>query len=444
MKKLVSLILTIVMLFSLSACGKEQSNESVSQKKDSKNADGEYFEFYDAELVPKGNGKYTLDFKIKCNLPEEIKLPGTNNIEFKYNYLDEEGIVVDKGLFVIHNVQAGEIVKASAFDNNQLYDIKFSPSEVAAVEYTGVNIFAEEYIQVDFEKRIRFDISELMVSDDAKSEPSLIEIEGAVLSGKNVTLKARNISGIKRDVITVYVQAIDSGGDILDTAEVMLRDLDDGMASTGVNSSNRGFTCNTSNIAALRISDYKFNTYNEGSKSTWNTLTDEAHSLSEAYVFLPDGAQVKRDSLDVIYDIFNTHCFKTIDHVIFGDDEKIVVASWGQELSTLARKAIEDKKSDFYYEWVDLSDILAENCSKMHNLLRVLGMNDREVIFMIIDRGNGEMADAIMDSMQLPKNMQYTLKEELGLEDWGTLMMVMDQELVIDVVNGISAVDNKN
>ena len=285
MKRFACLILTIIVCFALYGCS---SNNALSHS-----SDEHYIEVLDMELVQVDNGIYKPNLKVRCLFPENKAELYPEQLRIYLNYLDDDGFAVQKAEIHIKHLGYNEGVWT---ENTGMYmdDFNFDIAKVKSVSVTGYRfvslkdgdaVYNEEFT---FSPSISFDISKLLPeSDILPSSASSVVVEEAYLDGNaarfSISAKVRNMGQVKRDVIEVDFQLLDSNGDAIGTGSIIVKDLEPGQAGKGGT-----FTvskCNYNDISSIKFLSYSFGTFSGGSKNVWNTAAGDGGYFEEPYVF---------------------------------------------------------------------------------------------------------------------------------------------------------------
>ena len=158
MKRIIALLLALVMVFALCACGKKESapEEQVvvhTEKGDvvipvsqgGETLDEPFFEILDARLKSAAGslkGKFWLDLKVKCLYPVDKHENYPNPFHIYVTWLDKDGAIIKSDYYRLPDLNYEDIAWTSAYNkgNDSLMDL----NEVATVKVTSYKAFLPE------------------------------------------------------------------------------------------------------------------------------------------------------------------------------------------------------------------------------------------------------------------------------------------------------------
>lgn len=200
MKKLISLLLALTMLFSLCACGKtemtaeekEKIYEEVAAEKareehtvlDSDNQDDDaYLKILDVKLTPHGENKYWVDVLFQCLYPTDKHDNYPQNIFLQMAFVDKNGVIVDQIYQECSNLAYGDIAWSYAYgiykDNKVVNLNEIDTVKITEYRFSGEGMTVEKY---PFPEALVFKLNELKIDGEAETT-SADEID-AMLQGK--------------------------------------------------------------------------------------------------------------------------------------------------------------------------------------------------------------------------------------------------------------------
>lgn len=149
MKRILSLLLALTMVFSLCACGSkektaDQNIEYETEVKnvhvistDSKFTEQAFFEIYEARLQKTSKeGIYYPDFKIKCTFSPYEQDQNTTYF-ITVHYLDKDGVIIKQREIYVEHLNVGDMAWTSSFSSGRATESYLDPNEVATVKIAG-------------------------------------------------------------------------------------------------------------------------------------------------------------------------------------------------------------------------------------------------------------------------------------------------------------------
>ena len=340
MKRMIATILSLCMLLALCGCGgKELTQEErerifleEAQKKGlnaipgnitevhtengiqgfnepiEKHEDDNYVEVTDVRLTPLNGSLYTPSYKIRFLFPEGLVRDYPNQLRLHYNFLDMNGNTVSSLTYYLSNPTynmegwSDALGGLASKDSSGSAEANLDIAKVSTIEFIGYTLYSVTGMTTNwtqdwrFTTPIRFEIANLPPPGTVENAAALsstdgIEVEKVSIRSNTPTscyasMKVRNKSGLKRDVIEVEYQALDKAGDVIASSSVVAKDLENGQA--GMTENMFSLKCSSKDIGSIKITGCSFGTFGGGSKSSWTTKAGDGFELSTPIVFTAD------------------------------------------------------------------------------------------------------------------------------------------------------------
>lgn len=258
MKRIIAMMLALVMVFALCGCGSETSDNVTETAKIS-------------DATPKfaeaGTGFAVEDFKYERtdshgNIFFKLKLRNNTSkdfpeFHFEFQALDKNGDILMSLLNVRRNIQAGQAMWVDCTIPEGKY-VEL-PCFVQVISVTEKSRGDDEML----EEIIQFPLN-LEDADDIEAEESQdydrIEVEGIFVkrsSSNRIAVKVRNNDDAAHEIISLNVQILDSNGDLLESVEPCVFNLDVGQAGK---TEYLKIKSDFEEIASVKIIGYRFGT----------------------------------------------------------------------------------------------------------------------------------------------------------------------------------------
>lgn len=323
MKKLISLLLALTMIFSLCACGKseltpeekEKIYEEVAAEKareqnivlDSDNQDDDaYLKILDVKLTPHGENKYWVDVLFQCLYPTDKHDNYPQNIFLQMAFVDKNGVIVDQIYQECSNLAYGDIAWSYAYGiykDDKVVDLnEIDTVKITEYRFSGEGITVEKY---PFREPLVFKLSELKIGGEeadavsameqkadtqeytittsaSTNDPIVVEAITVKETERNTTvnMKVRNNADEGKDVIILCVQELDRNGDVVKDGDIYVKELDKGQAGI---SSSYFLESALEDVSAIKVTGYEYGTFFADSKNSWSK--DGAFKLKTPLTF---------------------------------------------------------------------------------------------------------------------------------------------------------------